>query len=84
MNLSDAITAVETASSAYSAAATTTTNDQATADAVQAKLDAAKAQVGTDQVAQADAGSAFNASLDALIAAATAAKIPAPTVTVTT
>ncbi len=76
MNLSAAITAVETAWSAYSAAATTTTDDQVTADAVQAKLDAAKAQVDSDKAAQATAASAFNSSLDELIATATAAKIP--------
>lgn len=77
--LADAITAVEQAQSAYNSAVTQTTNDQAAADAIQAKLDAAKAQVTTDQTAQSGAATAYNTSLDALIAAATASKIPTPT-----
>lgn len=73
--LSAAITGVENAASAYSASTTTTANDQATADAVQAKLDAATSQVELDKQAQGAAASAFNDSLDALITAATAAKV---------
>lgn len=76
MTLTDAISAVEQASSAYSAAATTTTNDQATADAIKAKLDTANAQVTTDQASQNTAAGLFNATLDTLIATATANKIP--------
>lgn len=77
MQLADAITAVETAATAYNVAASTTSNDQAAAQAIQAKLDAANAQVKADQTAQDSAAQAFNESLDTLIAAATAAKIPA-------
>ena len=75
MNLSEAITAVETAQSAFTGAAAQTTNDQASVTAIQAKLDAANATVATDQSAQDAAATAFNGSLDALIQAATAAKI---------
>ena len=76
--LSDAITAVENAQAAYTTAQTTTQNDQANADAIKAKLDAATAQVATDQTSQNAAASSFNSALDALIQAATAAKIPTP------
>jgi hypothetical protein len=75
MNLSDAITAVEQAQSAYTAAASQTTNDQAAAAAIQAKLDGANALVATDQVAQTKAAQDFNVGLDALIQAATDAKL---------
>jgi hypothetical protein len=75
--LSEAITAVEQASTAYSSASTTTQNDAAAAAAIQSKLDAANAQVKTDADAQSAAATAFNASLDGLIAAATSAKITA-------
>ncbi len=78
MTLTDAITAVEQASTAYQTAATTTANDQAAADAIKAKLDAANTQVATDQQNQTAAATSFNASLDALIQAATDAKIPLP------
>ncbi len=77
MNLSDAITAVEQSQTAYQNAATQTANDQSAADAIQAKLDAANAQIATDQQAQTSAADAFNAALDGLIAAAQAAKITA-------
>jgi len=75
MTLSDAISAVETAQQAYTGAAAQTTNDQASVTAIQAKLDAANATVATDQTAQDAAATGFNAALDTLIAAATAAKI---------
>lgn len=78
-SLSEAITAVEQAGSAYQNAATQTVNDQAAAAAIQAKLDAANATVAADKQAQTTAADTFNATLDSLIAAATAAKIPAPT-----
>jgi hypothetical protein len=74
--LSDAITAVEQASTAYSSAAATVTNDVAAAAAISTKLDAANAQTATDTTTQGTAKDAFNASLDALVAAATAAKLP--------
>jgi hypothetical protein len=76
MTLSEAISAVEVAQSAYSAAVTTTTNDQAIVDATQAKLDSQKATVVTDQQSQATQAATFNASLDALIEVATSSKIP--------
>ncbi len=77
MSLLDAINAAETAQQGYTNAATQTANDQAAVVAAQAKLDAANATITSDQSAQASAASAFNDSLDALIAAATAAKIGA-------
>ena len=73
--LSEEITGVETASTAYTGAVSQTTNDQAVVTAVQAKLDAANAVVVTDQAAQADAAKAFNSALDVPIATATAAKV---------
>ncbi|HXE05765.1 MAG TPA: hypothetical protein VN579_07255 [Bryobacteraceae bacterium] len=76
MTLPDAITAVETASSAYAAATTTTQNDKANVDAIQAKLDTANAQVTADQQAQDSAASELNSALDTLIVIATASKIP--------
>ncbi len=77
--LSDAISTVETASGAYNNALTQTSNDQATAQQIQAKLDAANNQVQQDQQAQDAAAQQFNAALDQLIQAATAAKIPPST-----
>jgi len=76
MDLSSAITAAEQAQQAYSTAANQTSSDQAVVVAQQAKLDAANAQVASDQQAQASAAAAFNSALDTLIQAATAAKIP--------
>jgi hypothetical protein len=76
--LGDAITAVEQAQTGYQNAATQTSNDQTAAAAIQTKLDAANAQVVTDQTNQATAATTFNAAIDNLIAAATAAKIPVP------
>lgn len=76
MNLSDAITAVETANTAYANGATQITNDKAAAAAIQAKLDAANAATSTDVTAQVAVATTLNSSLDALIAAATAAKVP--------
>jgi hypothetical protein len=84
MNLAEAITAVETTQTAYQNAVTQTTNDQAAAAAVQAKLDAANTLVTTDVAAQSSAAATFNASIDALIATATAAKVPIPTDSVST
>jgi hypothetical protein len=78
MTLTDAITAVEQSSTVYQTAVTTTANDQAAADAIKVKLDAANATVATDQVNQSAAATGFNAALDALIQAATDAKIPLP------
>ncbi len=75
-SLADAITAAENANAAYQAATTTTSNDAAAATAIQAKLDAANAQVETDKTAQTSAATAFNGALDNLITVATAAKIP--------
>jgi hypothetical protein len=75
MNLSDAITSVESAASVYSAASTTTENDQGNADAIQAKLDTAKDLVASDKQAQNAAAITFNGALDDLIATATTAKI---------
>ena len=78
MNLSDAITAVENAQSSYQAAVVTTTNDQTTAQAMQAKADTAAALVTTDQQAQTAAAVQYNATLAGLVEAATAAMIPMP------
>jgi len=77
MTLSDAITEVEGAQSSYNNAVAQTQNDTSTVAAIQAKLDAANATTAADQTAQNAATAAFNQSLDDLIAAATAAKIPA-------
>ena len=74
-SLTDAIAAVEQAQSGYTTAQSTLTNDQALIAAKQAALDAANAQVATDTKAAGDAATALNSSLDALIAAATAAKV---------
>lgn len=78
LSLSDAITAAETAQTAYSGAVAQTTNDQAAVTAAQAKLDAANATVASDQTAQAAAASTLNAALTQLIASAQAAMIPQP------
>lgn len=67
MNLSDAIAAVESASTTLNAA------DGAKTQAQQ-KFDAAQASLTSATTADADAVTAFNKSLDELIAAATAAK----------
>ena len=75
MTLTEAITAVENTQTAYTNAVNTTANDQSAAAAIQAKLDAANQQVASDTAAQNTAAESFNASLDALIEAATAAKI---------
>jgi NAD/NADP transhydrogenase alpha subunit len=77
MTLNDAITQAETAGAAYSNASAQITTDQSFEAGIQAKLDAAKATVSADLAAQASAATAFNAALDALIQAATGAKIPA-------
>lgn len=76
-NLSDAISAAETSLAAYSNAVTATANDQAFADGIKAKLDVAAAQVSSDKSAEAPLATDANSKLDDLIAAATAAKIPA-------
>ena len=76
MNLTDAITAVEKSQSAYQTGVTTTTSDQTSAAAVQAKLDAAQALVSADIAAQTALAVAANADLDALEAAIVAARIP--------
>jgi hypothetical protein len=76
MTLSDAITAVEGAQSSYNNAIAQTRNDTSAVAAFRAKLDAASATVASDQTAQDAAAAAFNQSLDDMIAAATAAKIP--------
>jgi len=67
MNLADAITAVE-------AASTTLTAADGAKTSAQSKFDAAKATLDTATQADADAVAAFNKSLDDLIAAASAAK----------
>jgi len=76
MKLSEAITQVETTGSDYQKSVTQTATDQTAADAAQAKADAAKALVASDQQAQDAAAATFNAALDGLIEAATAAKVP--------
>ncbi len=76
MNLGDAISAAEKAQQDFSNANTQTANDRATVTAAQAKLDVANATVASDVTAMNSAADAFNAALDALIQAATAAKIP--------
>lgn len=78
MNLTDAISAAEAAQTAYTGAVAQTANDQSAIAAAQAKLDAANAVIANDNAAQNTAAVALNSSLDDLIAAATAAKIPAP------
>ncbi len=79
MNLSDAISAAETANTAFNNASAQTASDKAVAQQIQAKLDAQNAQVTSDQQAQDAAAAQFNTALDALIGAATAAKIPVST-----
>jgi predicted thioesterase len=76
MSLTDAITAAEQAQQVYTSAVSQTTADQAVVTQIQQKLDAANATVVTDVTAQNAAATSFNASLDALIQAATAAKVP--------
>jgi hypothetical protein len=76
MILNDAITAVEGAQSSYNNAISQTQSDTSAVAAIQAKLDAAATTVATDESAQGAAASTFNQSLDDMIAAATAAKIP--------
>jgi len=76
MLLTDAISAVETANNSYTNAVNQTNTDQAAADQIKAKLDAANQTVASDQAAQSTAAAEFNAALDTLIQAATAAKIP--------
>ena len=76
MTLGDAITQVETTQTAYTNAAATTTNDQTAVSSIQAKLDAANAQIAVDQKAQNDAAVAFNGALDAAVAVFQSAKIP--------
>ena len=79
MTLSEAITAVEGALTVYNNAVAQTANDQAVVADRQQKLDAAKATVNADVQTQTTAATAQNKALDDLIAAATAAKIPAGT-----
>ena len=74
-DLTAAIAAAEAAGNSYQSTAAQTAVDQGAVSAAQAKLDAANAQVSTDQKAQADAATQFNSALDNLIAAAQAAKI---------
>jgi hypothetical protein len=76
MTLSDAITAVEAASTGYTNATTLTASDQAVADQAAAKLAAAQATVATDQTNQTVAAQGLNAALTDLITAAQAAMIP--------
>ena len=76
MNLSDAITAVEGAMTAYTGATLQTSVDQAAQVAAQAKADAAAVVVATDQTNQSIAAQAQNDALAALIAAAQAAMLP--------
>ena len=66
--LGDAIAAVETAQTSLSSADATQTQ-------AQQKFDAATAAKTSADKADADAVTSFNGSLDALIAAATAAKV---------
>ncbi len=75
-SLVDAISAVEGASSAYSGAVIKTKADSDIVDGIAAKLNAAQAVVVSDVAAQTDAANSYNAALDTLITAATAAKIP--------
>lgn len=76
--LSDAITAVEQSANAYQSAVTMENNDSTVAEGIQTKLDAQKALITADHNTTVDAAKAFNANLDLLVAAATAAKIPVP------
>lgn len=73
--LADAITAAENAQQGLTAAQATVSADNDSVTAIQAKLDAANAQKATDAATQVTAVTAFNAALDDLITAATAAKI---------
>lgn len=76
--LAQAIATYEAALTAYANSSSTLSNDQAAAGALQTKLTAAQAQVATDQAAQLTAAGTLNQALDALITAATAAKVPPP------
>ena len=67
--LDQAITAASAAEATYSADSQTVTNIQTAIEAATSPLAAAQATVATD-------ATAFNASLDALSAAALAAKVP--------
>jgi len=80
ITLSDAITAAEQSQQVFQNSATQTASDQAAVAGIQSKLDAANATVDTDLQAQDTAAKAFNDSLETLIAAATAAKIPGTSV----
>ena len=78
-SLSDAITAVEQADNAYLNAVAQTGNDQATAAAIQSKLDAQNATVASDQQVQATAAASEVAvlqTLDAVVQARIAALTP--------
>lgn len=75
MTLQEAINATEQASAAFANSVQTTNNDGQAADTIKAKLVIAMETVNADQQAQAAAAQAFNDSLDALIATATASKI---------
>jgi hypothetical protein len=70
--LADAITAVEQANTNYQGAVVQTSNDQAVADAAQAKADAAKAVVTNDQAGQQSAAGVLVGALQSLIGVATA------------
>lgn len=69
VTLSQAIADVEAASTALS-------NAQTSQQAAQTKFDAAKSAKDSADQANADAVTAFNSSLDEIVAAAQAAKIP--------
>lgn len=69
--LTQAIAAVETAQ-------TNLTNANTSEAAAQSKFDAARQAKADADKADSDAVTAFNSALDALIAAATAAKVPVP------
>ena len=75
-SLADAITGAEQAITGYNNAASQTINDQATATAIQTKLDQANMLVSSDQQAQTAAATAANSALTTLISAAQAAMIP--------
>ena len=70
--LADAITAVEQANTSYQGAVVQTSNDQAAADAAQAKADAAKAVVTNDQGGQQSAAGVLVGALQSLVAVANA------------
>lgn len=75
ITLAEAISQVESSVTVYGAAVSQTQADTAIADGIAAKLVAAQSVVAEDKGKQAEAAVAFNGALDALIAAATAAKI---------